>query len=61
MVLAENAYLWEWGSDVLDHIFFVQARENVTWVDFKDRPPTRSLDLGCGVSTVLFVPPSDSC
>jgi hypothetical protein len=36
--------------DVLDHIYLVRTQNSVSWVDFKDKPPTRSLDLGCGVS-----------
>lgn len=40
------------SRDILDHIFLTRARKSVTWVDFKDRQPTHSLDLGCGVSVV---------
>lgn len=36
--------------DILDHLYLKKAQKSVSWVDFKDKPPTRSLDLGCGVS-----------
>ncbi|KAF8513457.1 hypothetical protein JB92DRAFT_2790134 [Gautieria morchelliformis] len=38
--------------DVLDHINMMQTR-GVTCFEFRDGPPARSLDLGCGVRWVM--------
>ncbi|TDL28128.1 S-adenosyl-L-methionine-dependent methyltransferase [Rickenella mellea] len=34
--------------DVLDHLFFKQMKQSVSYIDLKDGHPERSLDLGCG-------------
>ncbi|KAF8514325.1 S-adenosyl-L-methionine-dependent methyltransferase [Hysterangium stoloniferum] len=40
--------------DVLDHVFLMQARKCVSWMDFGDRPPSLSLDLGCGTGAWIL-------
>ncbi|KAF8573567.1 hypothetical protein K439DRAFT_1642896 [Ramaria rubella] len=40
--------------DVLDHLYLTQLRKSVTWVDFGDKPPAWSLDLGCGTGAWIL-------
>lgn len=49
--------------DVTDHVFLKSLKHSVSFIKFKDGPPKRCLDLGCGVSVSLsecvFIPASD--
>ncbi|EJD03821.1 S-adenosyl-L-methionine-dependent methyltransferase [Fomitiporia mediterranea MF3/22] len=40
--------------DVIDHIFLKSLKQSVSFVQFKDGPPKRCLDLGCGTGAWIL-------
>lgn len=55
MVRIRRQVLIPTQRDLLDHGFMQKVTNNVSFINWKDEPPTCVLDLGCGVGRYLLI------